>query len=417
MIGFDEAANFLKRRYSEKAAKALAFGPTSDPGIGLVAKKTEQEGESFSYPVHFGFHQAESADLEIAQAIQGGEQGVQFRLVLEDFKDTFGIARIGRKIAKAAKGLAGSFLNQMTGTIDGTFATVGWRMAHAWYRNGTGIIGRIDTGEASLADTSIMLETPSDAIFFGKGMRIQLVDGPELTDSLRDGGAALEVDKTNNNTGLITTTENWNTVSGAQAGDYIVPEGCFAQRMLGVTAWSPASAPDSTAFHGVDRTDSSYLFGPRFDGTGGPVLEAVLDASYDSGERHNHGRQRVCLLHPSRYLRALKDVEGEKVRAVVNSRDPDMAHVGYEGISVTGYDGHVVLMKAVACPPTMAVLMDPDAGSVVSIGQTVELDNEFGTAANGFLRLGTADGAEARVIGYVEQMWENPSSLVTIDLD
>lgn len=226
----------------------------------------------------------------------------------------------------------------------------------------------------------------------------------------------------NHNTGVITTSANWNTIAAAAAGDYIVPEGAFvgggtARRMLGVQSWSPATAPTATLFWGVDRTEHSFLYGPRFDGTGGPVLEAVQDASFNSGERHGHGRQRVCLLHPSRFLRALKDVQGEVVRTTVASRDPDMANVGFSGISVDGYDGEIVLMKAVACPPTMGVLMDPDDLAIVSIGQTVELDNEFGTAANGFLRLGSQDGAEARVISYHEMMNYNPSSLVTIDLD
>lgn len=421
-MDFAAASDFLKRRYDDKPAKALAFGPESDPGVGLVKKKQEMEGDSWSYPVHFGYHQGESPILETAQAITGGEQGVQFRLTLTDFKDSYGIARIGRKVTKAAKSNAATFLNHATGKIDGTFKTIGWRMAHAWYRDGTGIIGRISTTEASLADTSITLATTSDAIFFGVGMRIQLVDGALLTSALRDSGAALTVSGTNNNTGVITTSANWNTIAAAAAGDYIVPEGAFvgggvARRMLGVQSWSPSAAPAATAFWGVDRTESSYTYGPRFDGTGGPILEAIQDSSFNSGERHGHGKQRVCLLHPSRFLRALKDVQGEVVRTVVPSRDPDMVNVGFSGISIDGYDGEVVLMKAPACPPTMGVLMDPDAGSIVSIGQTVELDNEFGTAANGFLRLGAQDGAEARVISYHEQMWDNPSSLVTIDLD
>lgn len=419
-LNFANVSGFLKRRYSEKAAKALAFGPESDPGIGLVRKKTEMQGDSFSYPVYYGHHQAESPDMEVAQAITGGEQAEQFRLTLTDFKDTYTIARVRRKLAKASNKLDGSFLNILTGTIDGSFKTAGWRMAHSFYRNGTGIIGRISTTEASLADTSITLATPSDSVFFGRGMRVQLLDGNALTSARRDNGRALEVSAVDHNTGVITTTANWNTVSGAVAGDYIVPEGAFdgtgtALRMLGVTSWSPATAPTSTAFWGVDRTRSSYLYGSRFDGTGGPVLEAIQDASFRNGERHNHGKQRVCLLHPTQYLRALKDIQGEVVRVKVNSRDPDNAHVGYDGISITGYDGDIVLMRAPAAEPTVGVLFDPDATYIVSIGQTLELD-DWG-ADGGFLRLGDQDAAEARVIGYVEFMSENPSSIVTIDLD
>ncbi len=416
-VEFDSTGvdGFLKRRYRGAAGKVLAFGPDASPAMGLPRKDEKGGGDSWNFNVHYAHNPGISSDLEVARANTGSEKAVQFRITTTDYKNLYGVAQVARKLAMASNGMDDSFLDLYSGQIDGTFENMGWLMANWLYRNGAGVIGRVSTAEVSLADTSFTLATLSDSIFFWRGMRLQFATDDTLSGTLRNSGAAVTVAAVNRNTGVITTDETITTaVPAASAGDYLVVEGTHTLAVLGYDAWAPATAPTATLFWGVDRTQDSFLYGSRYDGTGtSDIAEVIQDASYRVGSRHRRKDQRVCLMHPDQFLKLMKRLQADVQRPVLKSQDPDMGVIGWKGASVNGYNGEIVAVEDPACPPTVMHLIDPKTQIVTSIGRLITLDTFDG---NRVLRT-SDDAVESRVISYWEYMNEDPASHVSIAVD
>ena len=407
---------FLKRRYSGKAGEALAWGPDDSPAMGLLRKDREGSGDSWNYNVYYAGNPGIGSDIEVARANNAAEKSVQFRITTTDYKNMYGICQIGRKLALAAsKRGPGSFEDLYSAKIDSTFSQLGWLAANWLYRNGAGVIGRVATAEASLADTSFTLQTLSDSIFFFEGLRLQFATDDTLTGTLRNSGAAVTVSAVDRNTGVITTDETITTaVPAAAAGDYLVVESTHTLAVLGYDAWAPATAPTATLFWGVDRTRDSFLYGARYDGTGtSDISEVIQDASYRVGSRHRRKDQRVCLMHPDQFLKLMKRLAADVQRPIVKSQDPDSAVIGYKGVSINGYNGEIVAMEDPACPPTIMHLIDSKTQVATSIGPMLALNTYDG---NRLLRT-TDDAVESQVIGYWEYMNEDPASHVSIAVD
>ena len=392
-------ASALKQHYTADRVENMVYA--DNPLLAMIPKMTDFGGKNLPIPIIYGNPQGTSATFSTAQGNKTSSK-------LKDFVLTrnhdYSLASIDNETLEASKGNANAFMEAATTEIDGAIQASARRLAVALYRNGSGSIGQAN---ASVTGTSLQLKQADDVTNFEVGM--------QLVFSTADGGGSVKSGKVaitgvNRDSGLLTVSamSAIDGGTGVAANDYIFQEGDYDQRIKGLQAWLPDSAPSSSAFFSVDRTaDVTRLAGIRYDGSALPIEEALISAA--SRVAREGGKPDHCFMNYSKYA-DLEKALGNKVQYVdfkVN------AEIAFRGIVVNGPRGPIKVVPDQNCPADRAFMLQMDVWKLYSLGKCPKILDTDGMK---MLRESSADAVEVRVGYYAQLGCRGPGFNATIAL-
>lgn len=372
-----------------------------NPLLALMPKYETFGGKNLPIPIIYGNPQGRSANFQNAQSNKTSSQLKDF--VLTRVKD-YSLASIDNETLEASKGNANAFMEAATTEIDGAINSAARSLAVAMYRNGSGTIGRIASGQATATITLTDVESITN---FEKGMTLQA--------STADGGGAVKagtavVVGVDRDLGTVTFSAALNTLIGTiAANDYLFVQGDYDAKIKGVQAWLPSTAPTSgDNFFSVDRSsDATRLAGIRFDGSAMPIEEALISAA--SRTAREGGKPTHCFMSYSKYA-DLEKALGSKIQYI------DMkvnAEIMFRGIQVNGPRGPIKVVPDQNCPNDRAFMLQLDMWKLYSLGKAPKILDTDGLR---MLRDSNADSVEVRVGYYAQIGCRAPGHNATIAL-
>lgn len=378
----------LKEHYTNDTVENMVY--MDNPLLAMMTKYESFGGKNLPIPIIHGNPQGRSANFIKAQANKTNTVVKDF--VLTRARD-YSLASIDNETMEASKGDANSFLEAATTEIDGAINSAARSLAIAMYGTGSGTIGQIDAATTLSANT-IQLKKAEDVTNFEVGMT--------LVVSATDGGGTVRTGKLvvtglDRDLGTVTVNANLSTaISTVASQDFISVEGDYDQKIKGLAAWLPATAPSSSDnFFAVNRSaDASRLAGIRFDGTNSPIEEVLVKAA--SRLAREGGKPDVCFMSYSKYAE-LENALGSKVQYVDVKVNPE---IGFRGISINGPKGTIKIMPDQNCPQDRAYMLQTDVWKLYSLGKAPKILDADGLK---MLRDSSSDSVEIR-IGYYAQM-------------
>lgn len=389
LTSFDAA---LKQHYTDDRIINMVY--KDNPFLGLVSKMEDFGGRNLPIVNIWGNPQGRSVNFTRAQV-----RGQVTNSRLDDFLLTrvkdYSIATIDNETLEASKNNANAFMEAATTEIDGAINSLTRSIAVKMYRAGYGEVGNIATGGISSA--TITLAQAEDVTNFEVGMELDL--SATLTGAVRaygTSGNGLIITAIDRDAGTLTfgfnVTDATNGIPGATAGDFIFVRGDHSGSVLtsiaGLGAWVPDTAPTSTAFFGVDRSqDVTRLGGLRFDAASLPLEEALIKGAARSG------REGAKLDHYFMSYDKFEQLEkalGAKVQYVDSFAT---AEVAFRGISINGPRGMIKCIPDQNCPNNRIYGLSLDMWKLYSLGKAVRVIDTDGLQ---MLRQASADGVEVR---------------------
>lgn len=385
MTSFDFA---LKQHYVDFAVKNLVY--EDQPFHAILPKMEAFGGENLPIPLLYANPQGRAATFSNAQGQKSSSKGVKFVLIRNH---DYSLANIDNETIEASMGNADAFMQAATTEIDGAIHSGSRSLGIAEFRNGTGSIGQISSG-STVASLVLSLSDPEQITNFEVGMTI----GASSADGsgARTGSAVItNIDRDAGN--ITTSGSNWSTqITSLATGDFLYVLGDFNGKISGLDAWIPLSAPGSTAFFGVDRSqDTTRLGGCRLNRVGAPIEDALIDLSARVGREG--GKVDYCFLNTTNYA-SLEKALGSKV-IYTNPKASD-AEVFFQGMKIMGNKGPVTVVADANCFGDRAYMLQLNTWKLYSLGQAPKILQSDGLK---FLRNSTADSVEVRV-GYYAQM-------------
>lgn len=378
------AEGVLKVRYPDMKVKFLGY--EGNPFLSLVNKDESFHGKQIDIPLHYGGNQGRSRVFATAQSNE--TQGLYEAFNLTRAKD-YGLTSIELEAVQASMNDAGAFLRLSTSEIDNIVRSVGKNLAVSLFRNQGGARGRLATPSGQ-GTTVLQLLNIEDVVNFEVGMKITS-DNTDGTAGGADDANATAITAIDREAGTLTAGANWAATFGD--GDYLFAEGDFGVSVAGLDAWLPASAPDATAFFGVDRSvDPTRLGGCRYDGSALSIEEALQQGEIFVS-REGGNPSHVFMNH--RDFGDLRTSLGSKVIYDM-VRSPDMPQIGFKGIVLAGSQGDIRVVADRYCPKGTAYMLQMDTWKFYSLGPAPKILSGLGLE---FLWKATADAIEIRA-GY-----------------
>lgn len=327
---------------------------------------------------------------------------------LKDFVLTrnkqYSLASIDNETLEASEGNANAFLEAAITEIDGAIHSAARQLGIALYGTGSGAIGQLSA--TSGVTTVITLADVESVTNFEVGQTLVL--------STANGGGTVKTGSTritnvDRDAGTVTVATSLATFSPVGAvNDYIFVEGDYDQKLKGLRAWIPDSAPSSSPFFGVDRTsDVTRLAGIRFDASAMPIEEGLIAAA--SRAAREGAKVDVVFMSYSKYA-DLEKALGSKVQYIDMKVNPE---VGFRGIQINGPRGPIRVVADQNCPNDRAFMLQMDVWKLYSLGKAPKI---LDTDGNKMLRDNDADSVEIRVGFYAQLGCRGPGFNVNIRL-
>jgi len=377
-----------------------------NPFLALVPKDESPSGFAGKYipvPLIFGTPQGRSATFSTAQSNQTAPQLASFFVYRVS---NYQIASITNELLEATKDNAGAFIDESKLVMDTAFRNISNDLAADLYRSGTGSRGQIGAITLSGANTSVSITLAS------RSDVNQMEVGMVLVACATDGGApssdTVTLTNVNRNSGIIQGTSSVNpsnTLSGNWAiNSYLVVQGDVPSsgasgtgsflKVSGLAAWGPKTAPSSSLFWNVDRSQDSRMYFVIAQNTAlESIEEALIDAACQVAEIG--GMPDMCFMNFTSYA-ALEKSLGAKVQYVdVKHEEADIA---FAGIRVHAPYGPITVIPDRNCPSQTAYLLQMDTLKFRSLGKAPHILT-YGLEGLEGLRVGNADALEIR-IGY-----------------
>lgn len=403
MTSFEAA---LKEHYTADAVENMVY--MDNPFLALVPKQEDIGGELWKVPLIYGNPQNRSATFSQAASTDTSSELKAF--LVTRTKD-YSLAKIDNETILASKGNANAFMEAATTEIDGAINSLTRSLAVSLYRSGFGDIGQINS---TVTGTTLTLSNANDITNFEKGM-VLVFAASAGGDALRDSGDSVTVTAVDRSAGSMTVTPNLSGISGLTASDFIFVKGDRQDsatptrlKAAGLEAWCPAAAPGSTSFFGVDRTsDTSRLGGQRYDASGVPIEEALIEAA--SRVAREGGKIDHFLMDYAKFSELQKAL-GSKVQYVdlkVN------AEVGFRGILVNGPRGPVKVIPDQNCPSDRVFGLQLNTWKLGSIGKAVRVINTDGLT---MLRVTDADQVQVRYGSYLNLACKAPGFNINVQV-
>lgn len=400
----------LKELYDNPTEYMQDLVYKKNPFMALVPKDESPAGFAGKYipvPVVYGTPQGRSANFTNAQTNQTQAYEASFFVYRVQ---NYGLVTITNELLEATKDDAGAFIDAAKLNMDTGIRNFSNDIAHDLFGDGSGRRGQI----ASITTGVITLVTSADVVNFEVGMTLVSYSVSGATATIATGGALGYIIAVNRSTGVITvsataggsagTPTNWSTtfLNLAVQGDVNFAANGLniasgsAQKMAGLAAWLPVTAPSSgDSFWGVDRSvDVTRLAGVRYDGSAQPIEEALIDGA--SLVAREGGQPDYCFMNFASYA-ALEKALGAKVQYV--SVKHDEADIAFAGITVNAPYGPVTVIPDRSCPPLTSYLLSLDMWKLRSLGKVPHILT-YGLEGLQGLRVGTADALEIRLGSY-----------------
>lgn len=372
--------------------------------LGLLPKITKFGGTDVKVPLIYGDPQS-VGPFSNAQAAKASTQTSSAAFTLTR-KKKYGIVTIDGETIQASKGDEAAFLEAKTTEIDGIFNAVTRDLALDLYRDGSGTLGTIASGQGTV---TVTLANPSEARNFEVGMYVNVVHSGAVIGGNTTPTKA-QLTGVDTSAGTLTLGSNWTTAfSTCAVGDTIVRDGCSILTglnacMEGLSSYVPLTTTGlSSAFYGVTRSVSpTRLAGVRYASSVGESIESVLiglsnliGAEGGTPDLAVMSFENTAKLQQA--LSAKKTYQTEPIkRAARMPNGEDSVDIGYAGFQVHGPDGDIDVIADNACPSDRMFMLQTDTWAVRSIGDAPGLLDLDG---NGMLRESSSDGYEIR-IGY-----------------
>lgn len=199
--------------------------------------------------------------------------------------------------------------------------------------------------------------------------------------------------------------------------DYLYFDGDYNQVVSGLQGWIPTSAPTSTPWFGLDRTqDIQWLSGWRVSGKGLSPKGAAMKAAKVIAEADGHGTH--YFLSPNDYLNLQYELESAGALRVIKEPAAPInkysSGVTFNGIEFMGSMGPIKAFFDINTPDGYPMLLDMDTWTFGTMGDAPYFDSEDG---NEILRETDADAFEGRIVGDLQLYTEAPGRNVVVTLN
>ena len=371
-----------------------------NPLLALIPKDESPSGFAGKYipvPLIYGAPQGRSATFSTAQSNQTAPQLQSFFVYRVS---NYQLVTITNELLEATKDNAGAFVDEAKLAMDTGFRNISNDLAFSLFASGTGSRGQVGSISAAAGVLTITLQDAQSVVQFEVGM--------VLVGTLTDGGAVIatdtmtitSVDRTN---GIIAGSYAGTPASDWVAGTYLVVQGDIPSagasgtgsflKVSGLAAWIPTVAPSSSdSFWNVNRSyDVTRLAGVRFDGSGEPIQEALVDGA--ALVAREGGQPDMCFMNFTSYA-ALEKELGAKVQYVDVKHDE--ADIAFAGIRIHAPYGPITVIPDRSCPSKTCYLLQMDTWKFRSLGKAPHVLT-YGLEGLEGIRVGNADALEIRI--------------------
>lgn len=379
-----------------------------NPLLALINKSESPSGFAGKYipvPLIYGTPQGRSASFTSAQNNQTAPALKSFFVYRVN---NYQLATITNELLEATKDSAGAFVDEAKLVMDTAFRNISNDMAHDLFGSGNGV--RF-TSAAALSTGVITLDNASDVVNVEVGMVLESFSISGSTATISTGsnlGYVIAVDRSAGTVtvsatagGAAGTPTNWSGTfpNYAQTGDVNYASGGLAlgsgsaSKICGLAAWLPQTSPSaSESFWGVDRSvDPTRLAGVRYDGSGQPIEEALIDAAALVAREGGQPDMAFCTF--ATYA-ALEKSLGSKVQYVDVKHDE--ADIAFGGIRIHAPYGPITVVPDRSCTNKTVYLLQMDCWKLRSLGKAPHILT-YGMEGLEGLRVGTADALEIRI--------------------
>lgn len=262
--------------------------------------------------------------------------------------------------------------------MDALLKQLGNSMAHALFRDGTGSVGKGD-GAWTIAGTVITLSTRADTKFFGIGMHLDFSavssGAPGTLRSLTGSNRAV-VTAVDEDAGTVTCAlksdgtalaDISSLYTGLTNADFIHPVGDYlsstGQKLKGLAAWIPLTAPSSTPFYGVDRSvHPTRLAGNRLNDPTAPAEDSIMSLAEVMHERG--ANPDIAIISPRQFTKMSKRLNAK----VEYDGAGGSADYGFSNVKVATSAGTVKVYADPDCPEDRGYLLTKDTWSIRHLG-------------------------------------------------
>ncbi len=333
MVTLDAA---LKTRWPQKKiSKATIEDATL---LGLMPRG-EFQGKNMVVAVSYAGQQGRSALF--AQALANRSASAQVAFIVTTVSDYAVGGITGEAADTLDEGSESSLLDGMDGQMKTSIDAMKRSLSNGVWGAKDGKIGQCANNPTD-AGGPITLVNKGDIVNFEVGMTIS-ASSSLVAGGLRAGTGVVSV--VNADAGTVTYT---GTITGITTSDYIFATGDIGLKLSGVQDWIPITAPDSTAFFGVDRTPHlTRLSGVRFsDYAGKPILQNLV-AGITYCARFGSAPESI-FLNPEDFINVQMELWGKSIIERTNS--PSSPEVGYDGIVIPGPNRKIKVYQDASAP-------------------------------------------------------------------
>lgn len=357
--------------------------------VRMVPKQGGFTGESMVVPMLYDYPGGRSATISVLLDSAGPiAQSRHIKMNITRAKD-YAATWIDSETIKATGDDKGAFVKARQYEVDNMFKSLGNSLGHAIYRNGTGTLGRMLTGD-TINDDEFVLANRGDAKHFRVGMQIQFTNGDG--GALRDSGDYVTVLGVDEATGTIThdAVDLTATITGVTAAtDYVIARGDRNLKIKGLASWIPLTAPSSgESFFGADRSvQPNRLAGVRINQPNYPIEDLILEVGETINEQG--GDPTHAFISHRRWVTLAK-----RLNAKVEYQKGGGSMDSFAGsFPVHLSSGVVNVYPDSDCPDDLGYVLTMDSWCLHHLGGLPELVQDDGLTA---LRRAAEDSIEVR---------------------
>lgn len=390
----------LKELYSGQTVQNLVYDKSCRPLMSALKKNKDFSGRKMLLPVIWEDVGGLSYSFSQAQTNVAASEIEAFEI---DVTRMYTVARIEGEALLRSRHDKGAFLKGLKHLVDSAINRCANKVESMLFRSQSGDIGTI----SSIASNVITLTNKGDVFNFFVNQ--ELVFAASVSAALRDSGTSATVTAVDRGAGTVTIDA---TPTGVTTSDVIFNEGDYASSsdtnlVAGLASWLPLSAPSSTAFLGVDRSQDSRLGGLRISGSLSDIEGSIIEAAALLG-RESAATPDVCWMSYDVFRRLVNEL-GAKVERAPGGTGTG----GYREIEIYGPKGVIKCRPAAGCPEGLAYLLSMKCWQLVSMGEPVQILKEDGLMIS---RMASADSYEVRVASWVQLGCDGPGLNVRIGL-
>ena len=389
------AAFIFKREYSDHQIADLTL--RDHVWYAMIAKEGGFGGDDFAYPVRYGNPQGVSGSFPRARANAKSSKGKQFKARRTS---KFGVVTIDGEAALAAmeKG-GGAFMNLLTMETDNVLEEVGDSLAFDFYRDTSGLRGRV----ASFVGNVATLSDPEDARNFKEGMTVIADDS--ITGLTPRAGSTFVI-AVDEDAGKVEFDDITDITGTMQVNDYLFRDGDPGTCMEGLEVCTPLSAPvrGVDSFRGEDRgVNPTRLAGVRLDDTSlnAEVALGRLAIKHSKiGKSHNINQ---AFLNPTQFFNAAQRLNAK----VEYTSGGGTADYGFQYIMIHTSAGSFKVYSDPDCPMNRGRTTREGSQYIKhlkGLPHVIDLDG------NPMLRQNEENGVEARIEAFCNLIQDDPGA-------